>query len=111
VTSAGSLLVGWNARDYRHSVRTDVQGNHSGLHYQSCRPQVKPVTGWVFDVAVDVHKSSRTFGRWVRGELSADNHRQPWVALGFLVLPDSADFLRQARFIRSADNDCKLPLR
>jgi dTDP-4-dehydrorhamnose 3,5-epimerase len=72
-----------------------------GLHFQ--RPPhaqgklVRVVTGAVFDVAVDVRRSSPTFGRWVGAELSAHNHRQLWIppgfAHGFLVLSESADFL------------------
>ena len=85
-----------------------VQDNHSrstrgvlrGLHYQIQQPQgklVRVARGAVFDVAVDIRKSSATFGKWVGAELSEDNHRQLWVppgfAHGFLVLSDSADFL------------------
>lgn len=88
-----------------------VQDNHSrsgkdvlrGLHYQIKQPQgklVRVVSGAVFDVAVDLRKSSPTFGRWVGVELSAENHRQFWVpagfAHGFLVLSESADFLYKA---------------
>jgi dTDP-4-dehydrorhamnose 3,5-epimerase len=71
-----------------------------GLHYQIQQPQgklVRVVQGAVFDVAVDIRKSSPTFGKWVGMELSADNHRQLWVppgfAHGFLVLSDTAEFL------------------
>ena len=85
-----------------------VQDNHSrstqgvlrGLHYQIRQPQgklVRCVRGAVFDVAVDIRKSSSTFGQWVGAELTEDNHRQLWVpagfAHGFLVLSDAADFL------------------
>lgn len=85
-----------------------VQDNHSrssqgvlrGLHYQVEQPQgklVRVARGAVFDVAVDIRKSSPTFGRWVGVELSEDNHRQLWVppgfAHGFLVLSETADFL------------------
>jgi dTDP-4-dehydrorhamnose 3,5-epimerase len=85
-----------------------VQDNHSrssngvlrGLHYQIQQPQgklVRVVRGSVFDVAVDIRRSSATFGQWVGIELSEENHRQMWVpagfAHGFLVLSDSADFL------------------
>ena len=85
-----------------------VQDNHSqsakgvlrGLHYQIQHPQgklVRVVRGSVFDVAVDVRKSSPNFGRWVGIELSEKNHYQLWVppgfAHGFLVLSESADFL------------------
>jgi dTDP-4-dehydrorhamnose 3,5-epimerase len=87
---------------------TFVQDNHSrslknvlrGLHYQVRQPQgklVRVITGEVFDVAVDIRKSSPTFGKWVGVHLSAGNKRQFWVpegfAHGFLVLSDVAEFL------------------
>ena len=85
-----------------------VQDNHSrsaqgvlrGLHYQIQQPQgklVRVTAGEVFDVAVDIRKSSPTFGQWVGMHLSADNHRMMWVpagfAHGFLVLSEYAEFL------------------
>lgn len=85
-----------------------VQDNHSrsshgvlrGLHYQIRQPQgklVRVVRGAVFDVAVDLRKSSPTFGQWVGVELSEENQRQLWVpegfGHGFVVTSDSADFL------------------
>lgn len=85
-----------------------VQDNHSrsaknvlrGLHYQIQQPQgklVRVVQGEVFDVAVDLRKSSPTFGKWVGEMLSAENKRQLWVpegfAHGFVVLSESAEFL------------------
>jgi len=85
-----------------------VQDNHSrsvknvlrGLHYQIQQPQgklVRVVQGEVFDVAVDIRKSSPTFGQWVGEILSADNKRQLWVpegfAHGFVTLSDTAEFL------------------
>jgi len=85
-----------------------VQDNHSrstkgvlrGLHYQIQNAQgklVRCVRGSVFDVAVDVRKSSLTFGQWVGATLTEDNHKQLWIppgfAHGFIVLSDSADFL------------------
>ncbi len=85
-----------------------VQDNHSrseknvlrGLHYQILQPQaklVRVVRGAVFDVAVDLRRSSPTFGRWTGTELSENNHRQMWIpeglAHGFLVLSDAAEFL------------------
>ncbi|WP_213952835.1 dTDP-4-dehydrorhamnose 3,5-epimerase [Variovorax sp. dw_954] len=85
-----------------------VQDNHSrsakgvlrGLHYQIQQPQgklVRCVRGAVFDVAVDIRKSSPTFGQWVGVELSEANHKQLWVpvgfAHGFLVLSEAAEFL------------------
>jgi dTDP-4-dehydrorhamnose 3,5-epimerase len=87
---------------------TFVQDNHSrsaknvlrGLHYQIQQPQgklVRVVQGEVFDVAVDIRRSSPTFGKWVGEILSAENKRQLWVpegfAHGFVVLSDSAEFL------------------
>lgn len=88
--------------------RTFVQENHSksargvlrGLHYQSEQPQgklVRVVCGAVFDVAVDMRKSSPTFGKWVGEILSAENKRQLWVpegfAHGFYVMSGSAEFV------------------
>lgn len=85
-----------------------VQDNHSrsakgvlrGLHYQIQHAQgklVRVITGSVFDVAVDLRKSSPTFGRWVGMELSAENKRMAWIpkgfAHGFLVTSDNAEFL------------------
>ena len=85
-----------------------VQDNHSrsskgvlrGLHYQIQQPQgklVRVARGSVFDVAVDLRKSSPTFGQWVGVELSEENQRQLWVpegfAHGFVVTSESADFL------------------
>jgi dTDP-4-dehydrorhamnose 3,5-epimerase len=107
----GFFFESFNAREFAQATRLDtqfVQDNHSksakgvlrGLHYQIQHPQgklVRVVQGRVFDVAVDLRKSSATFGRWVGMELSADNHRQVWVppgfAHGFVVLSESAEFL------------------
>src|SRR5829696_2324749 len=107
----GFFLESFNQKAFREAsgLQVDfVQDNHSrsakgvlrGLHYQLQQPQgklVRVVRGAVFDVAVDIRKSSKTFGKWVGTELSEENHRQLWVppgfAHGFLVLSDSADFL------------------
>ena len=85
-----------------------VQDNHSkssqgvlrGLHYQIQYPQgklVRVTQGAVFDVAVDLRRSSPNFGKWVGVELSADNKRQLWVppgfAHGFVVTSETAEFL------------------
>ncbi len=85
-----------------------VQDNHShsvknvlrGLHYQIQQPQgklVRVVDGEIFDVAVDLRKSSPTFGKWVGKILSAENKKQLWIpegfAHGFVTLSDSADVL------------------
>ena len=91
-----------------HEVRF-VQDNHSrstkgvlrGLHYQlpphAQGKLVRVTSGAVFDVAVDLRRSSKTFGHWVGIELNTSNHRQIWIppgcAHGFVVLSDSADFL------------------
>lgn len=88
-----------------------VQDNHSkssrnilrGLHYQVHQPQgklVRVIQGEVFDVAVDLRKSSVTFGQWVGVHLSAENKKQLWIpegfAHGFLVTSDSAECLYKA---------------
>ncbi len=85
-----------------------VQDNHSyskrnvlrGLHYQIEQPQgklVRTVVGSIFDVAVDIRKSSPTFGKWVGYEISAENKRQIWIppgfAHGFMVLSEVAEVL------------------
>jgi dTDP-4-dehydrorhamnose 3,5-epimerase len=106
----GFFLESWNRKTFAElGLDLDfVQDNHSrsskgvlrGLHYQLTEPQgklVRVVSGAVFDVAVDVRRSSPHFGQWVGYELSADNQRMLWIppgfAHGFLVLSDSADFL------------------
>lgn len=89
-----------------------VQDNHSkskkgvlrGMHYQLAPyaqgKLVRAIAGEVFDVAVDVRKSSPTFGKWVGVHLSAENKRQLWIpegfAHGFVVLSDSAEFVYKA---------------
>lgn len=88
-----------------------VQDNHSrsahgvlrGLHYQIQQPQgklVRVVAGEIYDVAVDLRRSSPTFGRWVGMTLSAENKRMAWVppgfAHGFYVTSDSAEVLYKA---------------
>ena len=107
----GFFFESFNQRAFNAATGTDyafVQDNHSrssrgvlrGLHYQIQQPQgklVRVVQGAVFDVAVDIRKSSPTFGQWVGAELSADNHHQLWVppgfAHGFVVLSETAEFL------------------
>lgn len=107
----GFFLESYNARTFRELSGLDVefvQDNHSrsargvlrGLHYQLRQAQgklVRVVRGSVFDVAVDLRRSSPRFGKWVGVELSEDNHRQLWVppgfGHGFLVLSETADFL------------------
>ncbi|MBK7901335.1 MAG: dTDP-4-dehydrorhamnose 3,5-epimerase [Azonexus sp.] len=108
----GFFFESFNLARFREMTGLDlefVQDNHSrsargvlrGLHYQlPPRAQgklVRVVAGEVFDVAVDLRRSSPSFGRWVGETLSADNKRQLWIppgfAHGFVVLSDSADFL------------------
>jgi dTDP-4-dehydrorhamnose 3,5-epimerase len=107
----GFFFESFNAHRFEEltGVRTTfVQDNHSrsvkgvlrGLHYQIRQPQgklVRVVAGEVFDVAVDIRKSSPTFAKWYGHRLSAENKRQLWVpagfAHGFVVLSDFADFL------------------
>tara|TARA_R110000851_G_scaffold323169_2_gene489640 strand:+ start:4114 stop:4680 length:567 start_codon:yes stop_codon:yes gene_type:complete len=105
----GFFMETWNARAFAEAGidATFVQDNHSrsvkhtlrGLHYQIKQPQGKLVRctrGEVFDVAVDLRKSSPTFGQWVGEVISEENQHQLWVppgfAHGFLVLSDVADF-------------------
>ena len=101
-----------------------VQDNHSrsskgvlrGLHYQIKQPQgklVRVTRGSVFDVAVDIRRSSATFGKWVGVELSEENHKQLWVpegfAHGFVVLSETADFLyKTSDFYAPAHERCIL---
>ena len=109
--SRGFFFESFNQRDFKAATGTDfsfVQDNHSrsekgvlrGLHYQIQQPQgklVRVVRGAVFDVAVDLRKSSTTFGQWVSIELSEFNHKQLWIpagfAHGFQVTSESAEFL------------------
>ena len=101
----------FNQQDFDSATGTSytfVQDNHSrsskavlrGLHYQTRHAQgklVRVARGKVFDVAVDIRKDSKCFGKWFGTELSEDNHRMLWVppgfAHGFVVLSESADFL------------------
>lgn len=105
----GFFMETWQRRSFAAlGIDHDfVQDNHSrsargilrGLHYQIRQPQgklVRVTAGEVFDVAVDLRRSSPSFGRWVGVSLSAENHRMLWVppgfAHGFYVTSDSADF-------------------
>lgn len=107
----GFFYESFNERKFSELTGIDlafVQDNHSksargvlrGLHYQLQQTQgklVRVVAGAVFDVAVDIRKSSSTFGQWVGVELTADNCRQLWVppgfAHGFVTLSEHAQFL------------------
>jgi dTDP-4-dehydrorhamnose 3,5-epimerase len=111
----GFFFESWNQRRFDEAVGEPItfsQDNHSrssrgvlrGLHYQlQPEPQGKLVRcplGRILDVAVDLRRSSPTFGQWVGAELSADNHRQLWVpvgfAHGFLTLSEAAEVLYKA---------------
>lgn len=107
----GFFFESFNQRDFQQITGLDVhfvQDNHSksskgvlrGLHYQIQHPQgklVRVTQGAVFDVVVDLRRSSPSFGKWVGIELSAENKKQLWVppgfAHGFVVTSDSAEFL------------------
>lgn len=106
----GLFFESWHAEKFRAAgIDADfVQDNHSysvagilrGLHYQIHRPQgklVRVISGEVYDVAVDLRRSSPTFGRWVAETLSADNRKMLWVppgfAHGFYVSGTHAEFL------------------
>ena len=107
----GFFFESFNQRQFEEAVGREVhfvQDNHSGsarhvlrgLHYQIKQPQgklVRVISGEVFDVAVDIRKSSPYFGQWVGEILSAENKRQMWVpegfAHGFVVLSETAEFL------------------
>ncbi|MBD2837248.1 dTDP-4-dehydrorhamnose 3,5-epimerase [Pseudomonas sp. JM0905a] len=107
----GFFFESFNARTFAEATgvhRDFVQDNHSrsqrgvlrGLHYQVRQPQgklVRVTQGEVFDVVVDLRRSSATFGNWAGIILSAENKRQLWVpegfAHGFLVLSEYAEFL------------------
>ena len=107
----GFFFESFNHRQFEDAIGRSVQfvqDNHSrsvkgvlrGLHYQLHRAQgklVRVVHGEVFDVAVDIRRSSPTFGKWVGSYLSAENKQQLWVpegfAHGFVVLSESAEFL------------------
>jgi len=92
--------TGLNVSFVQHNHSRSAQNVLRGLHYQIKNPQgklVRVIHGEVFDVAVDIRKSSPTFGKWVGVHLSADNKKQFWVpagfAHGFYVLSDYAEFL------------------
>ena len=107
----GFFFESFNQRKFDAAIGRSVrfvQDNHSlsrrhvlrGLHYQISQPQgklVHVIAGEVFDVAVDIRRSSPTFGRWVGEVLSAENKKQMWIpegfAHGFTILSDQAEFL------------------
>ncbi len=107
----GFFYESFNAARFEDATgikREFVQDNHSksqrgvlrGLHYQIQQPQgklVRVIAGEVFDVAVDLRRSSPTFGKWFGIHLNAESHRQLWIpegfAHGFVVLSETAEFL------------------
>ena len=122
----GFFLESWNAKTFREATGLDpvfVQDNHSrsarnvlrGVHYQLEKPQgklVRVVSGAVWDVAVDLRRSSPQFGRWAATELSAENKKQVWIPPGFghafLVLSEAADVLYKATQYWFAEYDRSL---
>jgi dTDP-4-dehydrorhamnose 3,5-epimerase len=118
----GFFVETWRATRYREAGidLPFVQDNYSrsaggtlrGLHYQVERPQgklVQAITGSIFDVAVDLRRSSPTFGRWMGTILSADNHLQLWIppgfAHGFLVTSASADVLYKCTEVHAPEHE------
>jgi dTDP-4-dehydrorhamnose 3,5-epimerase len=119
----GFFMESYNARTFTQATGVApvfVQDNHShsargvlrGLHYQIKQTQgklVRVTAGAVFDVAVDLRKSSPTFGKWVGETLSADNKKQMWIpegfAHGFLVLEDHTDFLYKTTDYYAAEHE------
>ncbi len=122
----GFFQESYNKKAFDKAIGTHtnfVQDNHSrskknilrGLHYQIKQPQgklVRVVQGSVFDVAVDLRKSSATFAQWVGVELSDENHRQLWVppgfAHGFLVLSEQADFVYKTTDYYAPEHECSI---
>lgn len=118
----GFFLESWNAASFEAAgLQLDfVQDNHShsskgvlrGIHYQLTLPQgklVRVTAGRVFDVSVDLRKSSPNFGRWTGVELSAENKRMLWVppgfGHGFLTLEDGTDFLYKCTELYAPDDE------
>ena len=119
----GSFFESWNKKILNKLLNFDhefVQDNHSisvrgtlrGLHYQYPNPQgklVRVISGEVFDVFVDLRKSSSTFGRWHGVNLSSDNMRQLWIpqgfAHGFLTLSSKAEVLYKTTDYWNKDNE------
>jgi dTDP-4-dehydrorhamnose 3,5-epimerase len=120
----GFFMETWNAQAFAAAgiAANFVQDNQSrssrgalrGLHYQLTRPQgklVRVAAGRVYDIAVDLRRSSPDFGRWVGIELSADNRQMLWVppgfGHGFLTLEDRTDFLYKCTdFYAPGDERC-----
>lgn len=119
----GFFFESFNVRTFAEITgleREFVQDNHSrstknvlrGLHFQNPQPQgklVRVVVGAVYDVAVDLRRSSASFGKWVGVELTADNRRQLWVpegfGHGFLVVSDEAEVIYKTTDYFAAEHD------
>jgi len=119
----GYFFESFNQAQFEASIGRSVdfvQDNHSrsiknvlrGLHYQIQSPQgklVRVVTGAVYDVAVDLRRTSPTFGRWVGVELSEDNHRMVWVpvgfAHGFLTLRDNTQLVYKCTDVYASQHE------
>jgi dTDP-4-dehydrorhamnose 3,5-epimerase len=125
--SRGFFFESFNLNEFKKATSLDVnfvQDNHSksakgvlrGLHYQlqpyAQSKLVRVIQGEVFDVAVDLRKSSPTFGKYVSQILSAKNRRQMWIpegfAHGFLALTDNAEILYKATNYFKPDFDCSI---
>lgn len=122
----GFFYESWNERVFAENTGADVrfvQDNHSrsrrgvlrGLHYQVWQPQgklVRVVRGEVFDVVVDLRRSSPTLGRWIGIRLSERNYRQVWVppgfAHGFLVVSEVAEFLYKTTDYSASEHERSL---
>ncbi|QDC96518.1 dTDP-4-dehydrorhamnose 3,5-epimerase [Candidatus Methylopumilus universalis] len=123
----GFFFESFNQERFEEAVGgkvTFVQDNHSksvkgvlrGLHYQlppkAQGKLVRVIQGEVFDVAVDLRKSSSTFGKWVGEILTAENKKQLWIpkgfAHGFLTLSDMAEFLYKTTDFYSQKHECSL---
>ncbi|HVQ07458.1 MAG TPA: dTDP-4-dehydrorhamnose 3,5-epimerase [Allosphingosinicella sp.] len=121
----GFFMETWNARSFAAAgIDADfVQDNHSrsargalrGLHYQIVQPQgklVRAVAGRLFDVAVDIRRSSPRFGRWTGVELTAENKRMLWVptgfAHGFLALEDDTELVYKCTDFYAPEHDRSL---
>ena len=120
----GFFYESFNHRAFEKATGREVsfvQDNHSrsakhvlrGLHYQIKQPQgklVRVISGEIFDVAVDIRKSSPTFGQWVGEILSSENTRQLWVpegfAHGFVVLSDTAEVLYKTTDYWAPEHEC-----
>jgi dTDP-4-dehydrorhamnose 3,5-epimerase len=109
------VAIGCDVNFVQDNHSKSVQGVLRGLHYQLAPKAqgklVRVIQGEVFDVAVDIRRSSPTFGQWVGAHLSAENKRQLWIpegfAHGFLTLSESAEFLyKTTNYYSPKDEGC-----